>query len=337
MRLSRQQIYALLGSCFSAKYRSFRPRFATRSAQWNEPLELSRMNLGIKKNGTTNSMQMKLVQDAAPFLWLWIQKMILPSWKKNGIDPAKSIQKLCLWHLYNVRHVCDICDGFDSSLISLQMPRFDKAKQIVSWKGVVHLMVQKQGYAPSHEIHGFATGWSNKISKANICHPTSRCTCWIVFFLPLLLSCQVNSIVSHLDHSILCFTAICLAGSVWVGQSEGLAWSIHQFCQPQKFMVAITSQGLFQACHLAPQKAWGTLMITPMVANTDRILQVTLRRWKNCIIQPLLKHTLETSECSHEIHTLRSRHQPVPSLGPPKARYWKKNSSCWNNSKGPRC
>ena len=93
--------HALLGSCFSAKYRSFRPRFATRSAQWNEPLQLSRadrntMNLGIKKKWTTNSMQMKLVQDAAPFLWLWIQKMILPSWKKlELIRPKASKSFVC--------------------------------------------------------------------------------------------------------------------------------------------------------------------------------------------------------------------------------------------------
>ena len=185
--------HALLGSCFSAKYRSFRPRFATRSAQWNEPLELSRMNLGIKKmNHQFNADETR--PRCCPFPLAVDSEDDPTELKKTRIDPAKSIQKLCLWHLYNVRHVCDICEGFDSSLIGLQMPRFDKA------------------------------------------------------------------------------------GSVWVGQSEGLAWSIHQFCQPQKFMVAITSQGLFQACHLAPQKAWGTLMITPMVANTDRILQVTLRQ-----------------------------------------------------------
>lgn len=189
----KKQIYALLGSCFSAKYRSFRPRFATRSAQWNETLELSRMNLGIKKmNHQFNADETR--PRCCPFPLAVDSEDDPTELKKTRIDPAKSIQKLCLWHLYNVRHVCDICEGFDSSLIGLQMPRFDKA------------------------------------------------------------------------------------GSVWVGQSEGLAWSIHQFCQPQKFMVAITSQGLFQACHLAPQKAWGTLMITPMVANTDRILQVTLRQ-----------------------------------------------------------
>lgn len=185
--------HALLGSCFSAKYRSFRPRFATRSAQWNEPLELSPMNLGIKTvNHRFNADETR--PRCCPFPLAVDSEDDPTELKKTRIDPAKSIQKLCLWHLYNVRHVCDICEGFDSSLIGLQMPRFDKA------------------------------------------------------------------------------------GSVWVGQSEGLAWSIHQFCQPQKFMVAITSQGLFQACHLAPQKAWGTLMITPMVANTDRILQVTLRQ-----------------------------------------------------------
>lgn len=135
----------------------------------------------------------------------------------------------------------------------------------------------------------------------------------LFFFLPLLLSCQVNSIVSRLDsHSILCFTAICPS------------WSIHQFCQPQRFMVAISSQSLGDSDdHSNGSKHR---------QNTSSNLETTWKgSWKPCIIQALLKHTLETSECSLEIHTLRSRHQPVPSLGPPKARYWKEYASCWNN------
>lgn len=50
------------------------------------------------------------------------------NWNWSGQKASKSfvcgIYRMCM----NARHVCDISDDFDSSLISLQMPRFDKEK-----------------------------------------------------------------------------------------------------------------------------------------------------------------------------------------------------------------
>ena len=95
------------------------------------------------------------------------------------------------------------------------MPRFDKEKQIVSWKGMVHLMIQNKAMPPYMKFTGLQQAEAIKPLKQIFAIQRVVAPVDLFFVLPLLLSCQVNSIVSHLDHSILCFTAICLAaGSV---------------------------------------------------------------------------------------------------------------------------